>query len=141
MEVMQMVSAGRQCVLLSEAKNNVTVQLKSTQSKLTKVKNSWDELCELSAESSDLSGIGQQYFEALPIAESRSYSIMLAVGVTNFPEHGLAFRQSWLAVSLEGSRSGIAVLMSVQNVKMYFCLRMLTGKLAPNAAASSTLYP
>ena len=30
MEVMQMVLAGRQCVVLSEAKNNVTVQLKST---------------------------------------------------------------------------------------------------------------
>jgi len=70
MEVMQMVLAGRQCVVLSEAKNNVTVQLKSTQSKLTKVKNLWDELWELSAESSDLSGIAQQYFEALPIAES-----------------------------------------------------------------------
>ena len=44
-----MVLAGRQCVVLSEAKNNVTVQLKSTQSKLIKVKNLWDELCELSA--------------------------------------------------------------------------------------------
>ena len=30
MEVMQMVLAGRQCVVLSEAKNNVTMQLKST---------------------------------------------------------------------------------------------------------------
>ncbi len=28
---------------------------------------------------------------------------MLTVGVTNFPEHGLAFRQSWLAVSLEAA--------------------------------------
>ncbi len=135
-----MVLAGRQCVVLSEDKNNVTVQLKSTQIELIPVKNLWDELCELSAKSSDLSGIGQQYFEAMRIAELRSYSIMLAVGVTNFPEHGLAFRQSWLAVSLENSRSGIAVLMSVQNVKIHFCLHMLTGKLAPDAVASSILY-
>lgn len=134
-----MVLAGRQCVVLSEAQNNVTVQLKSTQSKLTKVKNLWDELCELRAESSDLSGIGQQYFEALPTVESRSYSIMITVGVTNFPEHGLAFRQSRLAVSLVNSRSGIAILNGVQNVKIHLCLHMLTGKLAPNTVASSVL--
>ncbi len=44
---------------------------------------------------------------------------MITVGVTNFPEHGLAFRQSRLAVSLVNSRSGIAVLKSVQNVSLF----------------------
>ena len=96
-----MVLAGRQCVALLEDKNNVTVQLKSTQIELTQIKKSCVELRELIDESSDLSGIGQQHFQALRIAELRSYSIMLAVGVTNLPEHGLAFRH--LQVALHGS--------------------------------------
>ena len=98
---MQMVLAGRQCVALLEDKNNVTVQLKSTQIELTQIKKSCVELCELSDESSDLSGIGQQHFQALRIPQLRSYSIMLAVGVTNLPEHGLAFRH--LQLALHGS--------------------------------------
>ncbi len=65
---------------------------------------------------------------------------MLAVGVTNFPEYGLAFRQSWLAVPLVDSRSGNAVLMSVLHMKIHFCLHMLTGELGPDAVASAILY-
>ena len=54
-QVMQMVLASRQCVVLSEDKNNVTVQLKSTLIELIQVTNLWDEPCELSAEPSDSS--------------------------------------------------------------------------------------
>ena len=53
------------------------------------------------------------------IAEIRRCSIMFAVGLTNFPEHGLVFRQSWLAVTFVTSRSGLPVLMNVQNVKIH----------------------
>ena len=99
-------------VVFCKAKHNVTTRFKSAKSALIKAKSSWNELCQLSAELDDLMEVDEQDFRALRIEGFHNCSDMFAVGGTNFPNSGVTFRQEWIAVPLEDSRAGKAVLMT-----------------------------